>query len=926
MKKRKVRRYLAMMMIVGLITTLFPSSIFAAESDYDNLIVDTAKKPSEAGALQIIDHNGMKTLGDQNGNPIQLRGMSTHGLQWFPDILNKNAFSALANDWDANVVRLAMYVGEDGYASNPEVIKQRVIDGIELAIANDMYVIVDWHVHAPGDPTADVYSGAMDFFKEISSLYPNNPHIIYEVANEPNPNEPGVTNDAAGWQVIKSYAEPIIQMLRDTGNENLVIVGSPNWSQRPDLAADNPIDDDNTIYTVHFYSGTHAPSDNSLDRENVMSNARYAIENGVAVFASEWGTSEASGNNGPFLEEADAWIDFLNGNNISWVNWSLTNKNETSAAFLPYILGKHDATSLDPGEDQVWAVDELSVSGEYVRARIKGIPYEPIDRTEREDFTETIWNFDDGTLQGFGVNADSPIQDVVVSNVDGKLHIDPKGASNDLSDGNYWANMRLSADGTTVRPDLFGAEELRMDVYADQPTTVSIAAIPQSADHGWANPLNAVQVVPEDFKVQEDGTYKATLTITKADAPNLEAIAKDANDSILTNIVLFVGTENGGPVSIDNIAVSGNRAVVEEPVVHDELGTPSLPSTFEDGTRQGWAWDGGSGVKTALTIESANGSNALSWTAAYPEVKPDDAWASAPRLMLGGINATRGENDYLTFDFYLKPDRATQGALSLNLAFAPPSLGYWAQAVETVDIDLEALDQKNVTEDGLFHYEVAFDLTQIRDGKVIEPDTLLRDITLIVADVDSDFAGTMYVDNVRFEKDQTAPEISVSGVEDGQRFLVGQDVSVTPTVSDQFDKNPAVTYDEKLDTTKPGTHTYTVTATDRSGNTSQLDIEYVVYSYSGVLPPVKSDHVFKKNRTVPVKFTLDDGVLEGASASLHILDENGKEVHVGEFDSKENRYMYHLRTKALSVGDYTGSIVMELDGNTIVKTFSFTVR
>ncbi|MDZ7835056.1 MAG: carbohydrate-binding domain-containing protein [Alkalibacterium sp.] len=143
------------------------------------------------------------------------------------------------------------------------------------------------------------------------------------------------------------------------------------------------------------------------DRPNVMSNARYALENDVALFATEWGTSEADGNNGPFLDEADAWLQFLNDNNISWSNWSLTNKNETSGAFTPFELGKTAATDLDPGEDHMWSAEELSKSGEYVRARIKGIPYDPIDRNV-EGYSEVIWDFNDGTEQGFVVNPGGP--------------------------------------------------------------------------------------------------------------------------------------------------------------------------------------------------------------------------------------------------------------------------------------------------------------------------------------------------------------------------------------------------------------------------------------------------------------------------------------------------------------------------------------
>ncbi|MFZ5985651.1 MAG: carbohydrate-binding domain-containing protein [Bacillota bacterium] len=725
-----------------------------SEGVYTNVIVPKAIKPSAAGALQVLEVNGVKQLCDKTGKPIQLRGMSTHGLQWFPEIINNNAFEALSKDWESNVIRLAMYVGESGYASNPAVIKQRVIDGIDLAIANDMYVIVDWHVHAPGDPNAEVYSGAKDFFDEISTLYPNNPNIIYELANEPNSNEPGVTNDAAGWAKVKSYAEPIIKMLRDKGNKNIIIVGSPNWSQRPDLAAANPINDANTMYTVHFYTGTHKPSTVSTDWENVMSNARNALENGIAVFATEWGTSEASGNNGPYLAEADVWLDFLNENNISWCNWSLTNKNETSGAFTPFELNKTEATKLDPGDDKLWEPKELSVSGEYVRARIKGIPYVPIDRTVKEEFTTVIWDFDDGTVQGFGVNGDSPVKDITLSNVNNMLKIEGLSASNDLSagGGGYWSNVRLSADGAGARPDIFGAEKLTMDVIAAEPTTVSITAIPQSAAHGWANPTDVAIVAESDFAKQVDGTYKAALSISTAISPNFKAIAEDASDSTLTNIILFVGTpESVNTISLDNISVSGNRAAVEKPVVHDPLGTPTLTSNFEDMTRQGWNWDAASGVKGALTILEANKSKAISWEVSYPEVKPSDGWASAPRIVLGGINATRQNKKYLAFDFYLAPARGSRGTLSINLAFAPPSLGYWAQASKNYEIPLTSLSKLTKTGDGLYHFKVYFDLDKIKDDKVIASDTVLRDITIVVADVQSDYAGRMYLDNVRLE-------------------------------------------------------------------------------------------------------------------------------------------------------------------------------
>ncbi len=742
---KKVRKQIpAFLMIFALLSAFLPTAVGAQESDYPYLITEPGAKPSAAGALQLLSKNGEMTLCDQSGNPIQLRGMGTHGLQWYPEIINNNAFAALSDDWEANVIRLCMFVAQGGYATNPEI-KQKVIDGIDLAIANDMYVIVDWHVLVPGDPNNEVYAGAMDFFKEISDLYPNNKNIIYELANEPNETTPGIPNSEEGWEAVKSYAEPIIKMLRDNGNENIVIVGTPNWSQRPDLAANNPINDRNTMYAVHFYTGTHLPG------EYVMNNLDYAINNGVAVFVSEWGTSEATGDNGPYLDNADIWINYLNENNISWCDFSLTNKNETSGTFIPYEMGKTPATSLDPGDDQVWDIKELSVSGEYIRARIKGIPYEPIDRTVKESFSINAWDFNDGTLQGFGLNADSPVKDVTLANVGNALQITGLNASNDISETNYWANVRLSADGTREHPDILGAEKLTLDVIAEEPTTVSIAAIPQSNSNGWANPLRAVKVTAGDFVKQENDTYKAVLSISTADSPNFEAIANDSADSLMTNIILFIGSESD-IISLDNITVSGNRAVVENPVVHAPLGTPALPSNFEDMTRQGWKWDAGSGVKSELTVEEANSSKALSWEVTYPDEKPSDEWATAPRLILSNINTTRGYNDRLAFDLYLAPERASKGSLAVYLAFAPPELGYWAQPAETSEIPLESLSNLPKTADGLYHYRLSFDLTELLEDEVINPYTLLRDIIIVVADRQSDYSGRMYLDNISFEK------------------------------------------------------------------------------------------------------------------------------------------------------------------------------
>jgi endoglucanase len=289
---------------------------------------------------------------------------------------------------------------------------------------------------------------------------------------------------------------------------------------------------------------------------------------------------------------------------------------------------------------------------------------------------------------------------------------------------------------------------------------VGIAALLQSAEPVGRSPANAVQAGPSEFVKQPDGAYKARLEITKDDAPGLAIIAEEGTGGTLSELVLFLGAAQAEWVALDNIAVTGSRTVVDRPVSHAPLGRPTLPADFANSTRGGWDWDAESGIRTSLEIQYADGHKTISWEAAYPDVKPYDGWASAARLVLGGINAARGGNRYVFMELYLKPVRAGRGHIAVHLAFAPPELNYWAQAAESCNIALERLSQGEKTADGLYLYKIAFDLDKIGGGKKLAPDTVLRDLIVIVADVDCDFIGRMYMSNVRFGHAE-APAIAI---------------------------------------------------------------------------------------------------------------------------------------------------------------------
>ena len=76
-----------------------------------NTTENTTARPSTTGALAVKGN----ALVDAQGNTVQLRGVSTHGLQWFPEYVNKPLFKQLSSEWDANLVRLAFY--SDNYAN-----------------------------------------------------------------------------------------------------------------------------------------------------------------------------------------------------------------------------------------------------------------------------------------------------------------------------------------------------------------------------------------------------------------------------------------------------------------------------------------------------------------------------------------------------------------------------------------------------------------------------------------------------------------------------------------------------------------------------------------------------------------------------------------------------------------------------------------
>ncbi len=295
-------------------------------------------RPSVNGALHV---DGTQLV-DKSGNPVQLRGISTHGLAWFPDYINEDCFRQLHEEWQANVIRLAMYTAEyGGYCTDgdKEYLKQLVQNGVDYARNQDMYVIVDWHILSDSNPNMYV-DEAKAFFQEIAGKYAGEEHILYEICNEPN----GGTT----WEDIKAYAAEVIPVIRSADEDAVILVGTPNWSQFVDQAAAAPITEyENLMYTLHFYAATHT--------DDLRAKMTEAVNNGLPVFVSEYGICDASGSGAIDEAQADLWVEAMDNCGVSYVAWNLSNKEETSA-----IL--QSSCSKTSGFTQ----DDLSASGKWL--------------------------------------------------------------------------------------------------------------------------------------------------------------------------------------------------------------------------------------------------------------------------------------------------------------------------------------------------------------------------------------------------------------------------------------------------------------------------------------------------------------------------------------------------------------------------------
>ena len=313
--------------------------IFAAIAFSFSLIAVAQTKLSAVqknGVLHV--ENGQVV--NQYGVPPQLKGLSFSWSLWQgKKYYNPAVVDWISTDFKVNIIRAAMAVQpDDGYLQQPATQLQLITNVVNEAIKNGIYVLIDWHDH-----NSNLHlQQSKEFFTMMAKKYNGVPNVIYEVWNEP---------ERVTWDTVKNYAVQVITEIRKYDAKNLIIVGSPHWDQDVDIAAVNPITGfDNIAYSFHFYAS------DPYHQAPLRAKADEAIKLKLPIFITEWGVAEATGNGKFDKEENETWLKWVAENKLSWVNWNITDKDETTALLLP-----------GAPENGGWTDNQLSPAGRYIR-------------------------------------------------------------------------------------------------------------------------------------------------------------------------------------------------------------------------------------------------------------------------------------------------------------------------------------------------------------------------------------------------------------------------------------------------------------------------------------------------------------------------------------------------------------------------------
>ena len=274
--------------------------------------VAVAQTPVERhGQLRV---QGTKLV-DEHVTPVQLRGVSMGWHNMWPRFYNGGTVERLTRDWGADIVRCSVGVAHlDSGFDCDSVAAYAVVDSIVGgAVRNGAYVLVDFHSHP--NKLAD----ARRFFTHVAGKYSHLPNMMYEIWNEPT---------EVPWREGEEYAEARVPVIRGLDTDAVIVVPTPRWDQEVDKAADDPVEGfGNLLYSLHYYAATH--------KQWLRDKAEYARAKGLPLIMSECASMLHTGDGVLDTKEWDEWMQYADNHGISWIAWSLSDKDESCSMLRP---------------------------------------------------------------------------------------------------------------------------------------------------------------------------------------------------------------------------------------------------------------------------------------------------------------------------------------------------------------------------------------------------------------------------------------------------------------------------------------------------------------------------------------------------------------------------------------------------------------
>jgi len=286
-------------------------------------------------------------LVDSSGKTILLHGVDRSGTEFacvqpgnliFNGPNDQNSVTAMKS-WKINSVRIPLnedcWLGLNGLS--PQVsgaaYQTAVSQFVNLFLENDIYVILDLHWTSDGNNIAKGQVSmpnrdhSVPFWKSVAQYFKGNNTIIFDLFNEPFPNN-GTWNDAEAWTCWRNGGsdcpgigfeaagmQDLLDAVRSVGATNVVMLGGLAWSNSFAQWLQYLPND-----TLNQVAGSwHSYNFNYCNNQNCWQQYVLPVAQLHPIIIGEFGENDCQHS---YVDSLMTWAD---QNKLSYLGWTWNN-------------------------------------------------------------------------------------------------------------------------------------------------------------------------------------------------------------------------------------------------------------------------------------------------------------------------------------------------------------------------------------------------------------------------------------------------------------------------------------------------------------------------------------------------------------------------------------------------------------------------